>query len=221
MANSSDAARSLLLDAFERRYRYERDFLGFSAQCRFATFGRRDVDATVALAGPGEVEAVVECDVSPAVHAWLLQELRALSRSLWSHDFELGEGKYGMTLDETPHPLGPLVLLHDDPHEASFRVRKRRITLATRRQQALVEIVRFDRWYVRPDGRWLPAQFTAEVWDGTAAGPLRTDRYWDRYWPVDGGLYPQVRRVESTDERGTTTANSLTLRAWQPATFVR
>jgi hypothetical protein len=218
MASPPDAARDLLRDAFARRYRYEPDFPGFRATCRFQVACGTEYCGGVELTGAGAAR-VLEPSASqpgePAAGAWLAQELRAISRTLWSHDFERGEGKFAMSLDETPHPLGPLVMLHGDPHAATFRVRKRRITMATRRQEALVEVVRVDRWYVRPDGRSLPAQFHAEIWDG-ARGPLRSDRYWDRYWPVGEVLFPQVRRVESTDERGATTSSWLTLRSWQP-----
>jgi hypothetical protein len=223
MATTSDAASELLRDAFARRYRYPSDFPGFSALCRFGRAGNDEAAATVALVGPGDVEAVLEREPDPSSGQldsdgeWLVQELRTLSRQLWGHDFERGEGKFAMSLDETPHPLGPLVLLHDDPHQATFRVRKGRVTMATRRQHTLLEILRCDRWHVRPDGRWLPAQFTFEVWDDGVAGALRSDKFWDLYWPVNGELYPQLRRVETTDDLGTTTSISVTLRAWQLA----
>jgi hypothetical protein len=218
MRSTSDAARELLRAAFARRYRYPRDFTGFSALCRFGPAGCEEIGATVAMAGPGEAEAVLEQEASnPASGEWLIQELRSLSRQLWGHDFERGEGKFAMSLDDTPHPLGPLVLLHDDPHQATFRVRKGRITMATRSHHSLLEIMRCDRWHVRPDGRWLPAQFTNEIWSGGTAGLLRTDRYWDLYWPVDGELFPQLRRVESSDDLAATATNSVTLRAWQLA----
>ncbi len=218
MAAPSDAARELLRDAFARRYRYPSDFRGFSALCRFGPAGTEEIAATVALVGPGDAEAVIERDVPIVAEGeWLIQELRALSRQLWGHDFDRGEGKFAMSLDDSPHPLGQLVLLHDDPHQATFRVRKGRITMATRRQHSLLEIMRCDRWHLRPDGRWLPAQFTVEIWDDGVAGPIRCDRYWDLYWPVDGELYPQLRRVETTDDLGAVTMTSLTLRAWQLA----
>ncbi len=221
MANSAEAARDLLRDAFARRYRYPPGFPGFSALCRFGPVGAKEISATVALAGPGEAEAVLERETPMvAMGEWLIQELRSLSRQLWGHDFEPGEGKFEMSLDETPHPLGPLVLLHDDPHQATFRVRKGRVTMATRRQHTLLEIMRCDRWHLRPDGRWLPAQFTNEIWDDGVPGPIRCDRYWDLYWPVEGELYPQLRRVETTDNLGTTTMSSVTLRAWHLAETV-
>lgn len=218
MTPRPDAARSLLRDAFARRYRYPPSFGGFSARCRVGPPGAEAVAATVTMVGAGDVEAVFERDADdPALGEWLVQELRAMSRQVWGHDFDDGEGKFAMTLDDAPHPLGPLVLLTDDPHQATFRVRKGRVTMATRRQHTLLEVVRVDRWHLRPDGRWLPAQFTAEVWDGGTTGPLRTDRYWDLYWPVDGELFPQLRRVTTTDDRGIETSVSLTLRSWQPA----
>lgn len=218
MTTTSAAAHEMLRDAFARRYRYPSDFPGFSALCRFGRAGHEELAATIAMVGAGDVEAVLERDAPTASDGeWLIQELRAMSRQLWGHEFERGEGKFAMSLDETPHPLGPLVLLHDDPHQATFRVRKGRVTMATRRQHTLLEIVRCDRWHVRPDGRWLPAQFTFEVWDDGIAAPLRSERYWDLYWPVHGELFPQLRRVETTDDLGTTMSMSMTLRAWQGA----
>jgi hypothetical protein len=216
--SASSEARALLHDAFARRYRYPNDFPGFSARCRFIAAGADEIGATVAMVGAGDAEAVLEREsVSPTAEEWLTQELRQLSRQLWGHDFDVGEGKFAMSLDDTPHPLGPLVLLHDDPHQATFRVRKGRITMATRRQHALLEIMRCDRWHLRPDGRWIPAQFTNEIWDAGTDGPIRTDRYWDLYWPVEGELYPQLRRVETTDLDGATTTSTVTLRSWQLA----
>ena len=218
MTPPPDAARSLLRDAFARRYRYPNSFGGFRARCRVGPPGIEEFTATVAMRGAGDVDAVLEHDAGdPTLAEWLVQELRAISRQLWGHDFERGEGQFAMTLDDSPHPLGPLVLLHDDPHQATFRVRKGRITMATRRQHALLEVVRVDRWHLRPDGRWLPAQFTAEVWEAGVTRPLRSDRYWDLYWSVDGELFPQLRRVTATDAGGIETSMSMTLRSWQPA----
>lgn len=221
-ADPASAARAVLRDAFARRYRYPASFDGFSALCRFTAGDAEEINATVAMVGPGEAEAVLERPApSPAIEEWLVQELRLLSRQLWGHDFEQGEGKFAMSLDDSPHPLGGLVLLHGDPHQATFRVRKGRITMATRRQEALLEIMRCDRWHLRPDGRWLPAQFTHEVWTDGGNQPLRVDRYRDLYWPVEGELYPQLRRVETTTSDGEVTTSSLTLRAWRRASAER
>lgn len=206
-----DAAESLLADAFARRYRYPSGFPGFTARARFGPEAR-PAHATVAVCGPGEVAAVV--DEPCASEAWLLQELRSLSRLCWGHDYEAGEGRFRKSLVDEPHPLGPLVVLHDDPHQATFRVHRGRVTLMTRRQGTLLETVRIERWHVRPDGRVLPARWVAELWDDAIATPLRTDRYWDLYKPLAGELLPMVRRVETSigDERTTLV---LSLSAWR------
>ncbi len=217
MSESQTSARAALVlaDAFAHRYRYPRDFGGWSAQ---ASFGRDDAhyEATVAVCGAGDARAATAVRVAAPQFEWLTQELRSLSRTLFGHDFEPAEGRFAMSLDETPHPLGPLVVLHGDPHAATFRVRKHRITLASRRSGSLLEMVRVERWHVRPDARWLPSQWSVEVHDGALGQILRTDRYWDLWWPFEGEIVPQTRRVESIDTLGIRLASTLHLREWQP-----
>ncbi len=218
MSGWSNQARDLLRGAFDLRYRYPVGFEGFSALCRIDQGNSEDIEATVAMVAAGNVEAVLASQPpNPTTEAWLMQELRSLSRGLWGHDFDAGEGKFAMSLTEPDHPLGPLVQLHDDPHQASFRIRGGRITMSSRRQQSLREILQFHRWHVRPDGRWLPAQYTSEIWEVGVAGPLRVDRYTDLYWPVEGELFPQLRRVKSADDLAMTSSCSATLREWQLA----
>ena len=210
-------AEALLAEAFARRYRYPPGFPGFTARARFGP-PRGQATATVALCGPGEVEVVT--DERSRDEQWLLQVLRDLSRQVYGHDYGAGEGRFDKSLVEDPHPLGPLVVLHDDPHQATFRVRNGRVTLATRRTGTLLQVVRTERWHVRPDGRWLPARFTAEFWDDAVPAPLRVERYWDLYRPIDDELLPALRRIQTTNDAGTE-ARLVLLRAWRmegPAT---
>ncbi len=205
----------MLAAAFAHQYRYPKEHRGFSALCRFRDeFG--ETDATVAMTSANDAQAVTAVVVSTPRFEWLLQDLRAIARTLWGHDYEANEGRFPKSLDDSPHPLGPRIILHDDPHDATFRVRKHRITMATRREGTLLHTVRVDRWHMRPDGRWLPAQWTTEVWDEAFARPLVSERYWDLYWPVAGELVPQMRRVDSTDDLGVTAGRSLNLAAWEP-----
>ena len=214
MVRTAQAADELLADAFAQHYRYAPDHPGWTARCRVRDESV-EVDTTVGMTSAIDVEAVPQDGVVTATLEGLLQDLRSFARTLFGHDFATGEGRFAKSLDDAPNPLGPLVVLHDDPHEATFRIRQRRVTMATRRQGQLLETVRVDRWHSRPDGRWLPAQWVAEVWDDAIVGPLTSTRYWDLYWPLGGELVPQMRRVDVTDDLGITTGRSLTLAEWQ------
>jgi hypothetical protein len=208
-------ADALLAEAFAGRYAYPEGFAGFTARARFGLEGA-GVASTVALCGAGDVEAVPDFDDADDDEN-LLQELRSLSRLLWPHDYQRGEGRFDKSLAEDSHPLGVLVTLHDDPHQATFRVRGGRIAQMTRRHGDLVEVVRIERWHSRPDGRVIPARFSVEFWDEGRADPLRVDRYWDLYRPLAGEIVPLVRRVEHRTDDFTIT-RVLTLRSWQLAT---
>lgn len=222
MSSASETAPNalaLLGAAFAHRYRYRRDFPGWRATAvlqRESPRGARR--AAVEVTGPGLVQ--VEPMDAIAVHdaEWLLQEVRAMSRTLYGHDFEAGEGRFPMSLDASPHVLGPLIVLHDDPHDATFRVRRHRVTQATRRNGSLHETVRVDRWHVRPDGRWLPAQWSVEVRGSQLERPLRTDKYWDVFWPLGGVVVPQMRRVETVDDLGIHLLHTVHLRDWHVLT---
>jgi hypothetical protein len=213
-------AVAVLADAFAWRYRYPAGFSGWRAT---ALFGREDTGheyvGIVHVCGPGDVDVAGGAPRLPEGE-WLVQELRSLSRTLFGHDFEAGEGRFAMSIDDSPHPLGALVLLHDDPHRATFRVRRHRITQATRRNGSLMESLRVERWHVRPDGRWLPSQWTLEVWADDFERPLRTDRYWDVFWPLDGEVVPQMRRVETCDDMDIHLAHTVHFSDWQPVGIV-
>ncbi len=214
MVRTTQAAEELLADAFACRYRYAPEHPGWTAHCRFRD-ETGEVDAIVGMTSCDDIEAVPTEAVPVALAELLAQDARSLGRALFGHDYAQGEGRFDKSLDDTPHPLGQLVVLHDDPHEATFRIRQRRITMATRRQGPLLESVRVDRWHTRPDGRWLPAQWVAEVWDDAIVGPLVSVRYWDLFWPFGGELVPQLRRVDLTDDLGVTVGRSLNFAEWQ------
>lgn len=199
---SHGAADALLRDAFDRRARFSPGFSGFSARARFGLEASLR-DAFVEVRGPGVVEAeLLEPgtldDALEADRLWLVQELRAISRIGWAHDYDAGEGRFAKSLVSEPHDLGPLIVLHDDPHEATFRVFDGRVTMMTRRQGAVLETVRVDRWHDLGDNGVLPARWTVQFWDESLPKPLRTDRHWDLYKPLGGEMMPLLRRVEST-----------------------
>lgn len=210
-ARSDDAARAeaLVAGAFARRYRYPPGFEGFTARARFGPAGA--ATATVAICGPGE--SAVLLDEPGTDGEWLRQEMRALARRLYGHDYAVGEGRFDKSLVGDPHPLGPLVVLQGDPHEATFRVRSDRITVETRRSGTLLQVMRTERWHVRPDGRWLPARYVVEFWDDAVAEPLRVERYWDLYRAAAGELVPSLRRVQVVQPSGTE-VRSVTLSEW-------
>ena len=213
MVRTAQAAEELLADAFAQQYRYTFGHPGWTANCRFRD-DSGEADAMVAMTSAADVKVMPNDALTGTKHELLQQDLRSLARTLFGFDYRQGEGKFPKTLNEEPHPLGPMVVLHDDPHEATFRVRQRRVTMATRRQGSLLETVRVDRWHIRPDGRWLPAQWVAEVWDDAVVGPLVSARYWDLFWPFGGELVPQLRRVDVTDDLGITVGRAMTLAEW-------
>lgn len=105
------------------------------------------------------------------------------------------------------------MVLHGDPHEATFRLRSGRITVETRRSGTLLQVMRTERWHRRPDGRCLPARYVVEFWDDAVAEPLRVERYWDLYRAAAGELMPSMRRVQVVQPSGTE-VRSLTLSEW-------
>ena len=215
-SETAPSAVALLGAAFAHRYRYRSGFPGWRATAVLQREAPRSaLRAHVEVTGPGQVQVDPIDAISVHDAEWLLQEVRAMSRTLYGHDFEVGEGRFAMSLDSSPHVLGPLIVLHDDPHDATFRVRRHRVTLATRRNGSLHETVRVDRWHVRPDGRWLPAQWTADVRSAQLERPLRTDRYWDVFWPLGGVVVPQLRRVETVDDLGIKLVHAVHLRDWR------
>ena len=211
---TADRAEALLADAFARRYRYVGTSSGWTAHVRCRD-DAGEFGATVAVSCAADAQALPADDLARPRFEWLLQDLRSFARALYGHDYSKGEGRFPKMLDDTPNPRGPLVVLLDDPHRATFRVRKHRITEATRIEGETRHRMRVDRWHVRPDGRWLPAQWQLEIWAGDSGERLVLERYWDLYWPVGGELVPQTRRVDVTDRFGNTTQRSLGLSDWQ------
>jgi hypothetical protein len=211
-ADTHAAADALLREAFERRYGFASTFPGFTARARFGPENDL-VPGEVSLRGAGVVEA--SADVAGTNVAWLVQELRAMSRLCWPHDYAVGEGRFRKSLVDDAHPLGPSIVLHDDPHQAMFRVTDGHVTLMTRRQGSLVESVRIERWHVHTDGRVLPARWIAELREEQHDEPkvLRVDRYWDLYKSLAGELLPMLRRVSTTSDAGSS-VSVIALSGW-------
>jgi hypothetical protein len=210
--DTNAAADAVLRDAFEHRYGFATTFPGFTARARFGPESDL-VHGDVSMRGAGTVD--VTPDVAGADVAWLVQELRAMSRLCWPHDYAVGEGRFRKSLVDDADPLGPMIVLHDDPHQATFRVTDGRVTMMTRRQGGLVESVRIERWHVHADGRVLPARWIAELRDAQHGEPkvLRVDRYWDLYKSLAGELLPMLRRVVTTSDTGSS-VSVIALSGW-------
>ncbi len=206
----SQLADDLLREAFERRYRFAPGFPGFGAQITFGT-PQEQYRGEVDLRGAGEV--TLYSAAPDAESAWALQELRALSRLSFGHDYERGEGRFHKSLVVESHELGPLIVLHGDPHEATFRVRDAKVLLMTRRQGGLVELVRVEHHHRLDDGQFAPARWVTELWDENQPDALRVERHWDLRKHVGGELLPMLHRVDCLAPEGGP-QRQIELRGW-------
>lgn len=193
-------ARALLHNATERSYRLPSDFPGFAAQIAVQI----DADTwTGSVAGrtPQQISVTLD-DESEFAREWAQNELRSIIGHRWPTPFEQRDGRYTLTADMTPHPLGPRIDLHGDPLRSHYRVRDGQIRLVHRTMgEQSFTITMLGHTHL-PDGRTLPAQFVVVFRAAEGKALLRTDAYIDTFTDVAGCWLPAWRRVVRQDADG-------------------
>lgn len=133
---------------------------------------------------------------------WAERELQSILGHRWPAPFAERDGRYGLTLGDTRHPLGVRIDLHGDPLRSHYRVCDDRITLVQRTMGDQSFTICVLDVQCLPDGRHLPKHFTV-VFRETESGRLvRSDAYTDQYVLVDHCWLPALRRVHVIDAHG-------------------
>lgn len=123
----------------------------------------------------------------------------------WGTPYEQGDGRWTLTVaNESEHPLGRLITVHDDPFKSSYRVRDGRITQVNRSMGPMSFTISMQSHTPANDGKQLPETFTVTFWDGRNGRLTRSDIYTDRYESVGGVTLPAERRVLSAKDAGIT-----------------
>jgi hypothetical protein len=194
-------ARALLHNATERSYRLPSDFPGFAAQIAVqidadtwtgSVEGRTPQSITVTLAGTAP----------DAASKWARKELSSIIGHRWPTPFAQRDGRYTLTADMTPHPLGTRIDLHGDPLRSHYRVRDGQIRLVHRTMgEQSFTITMLGHTHL-PDGRTLPAQFVVVFRAAEGKALLRTDAYIDTFTDVAGCWLPECRQIVHADQAG-------------------
>jgi hypothetical protein len=198
VANDLSAHR-LLREAHGGGYRFPGDFGGFTAQIQFTDGGPATV-GLVTVRAPRDV--TVDVDAPESADAWIRQELGSMAGHRWPASYEDGDGRYGLTLEDETHPLGPLLRLHGDPYASSYRVKGGRISQVNRRMGPVRFSITIQAHATLADGRVLPSSFMVGYWSVEGERLTRADAYSDDYAEVEGVWLPRSRRVVTADDTG-------------------
>ena len=196
------AAHAVLRAAHDAGYRFPAGFAGFAAEVGY----RHDVATAagrVAVRAPRDLDLAIALDEADA--GWLRQELASIAGHRWPTAYEAADGRWTLTLDgAADHPLGQLVLVHDDPFHSSYRVRDGRISQVHRQMGPTRFTITILAHQTTADGRALPSSFTVAYWDVASGRLTRSDAYSDRYVVASGMMLPAGRRVVTFDDGGQT-----------------
>lgn len=198
------AAHALLRTAHAGAYRFPEGFAGFAASLVYAEDGTTSA-GTIQVRGPRDVSVELGGKPTEAALDWLRQELGSMAGHRWPAPYAAGDGRWTQTLGPADdHPLGRLVLIHDDPFDSSYRVRDGRIAQVNRRMGTTRFTITIQGHQELADGRTLPSAFMVAFWDTERGRLTRADVYADRYLDVDGIQLPKARRVATAGDDGWT-----------------
>jgi hypothetical protein len=139
-------------------------------------------------------------------------ELQAMLAQRWPMPFAARDGRYAMTLDPTPHPLGVEVALLDDPLCSRYRIRDGQLTLIERVDDDQRCVVIVYRSITTASGQHLPTVYAANFYAVASGQHLQRVAFHDRYIDLYGLWLPWSRLAVATTALGTTRL-SLALRA--------
>lgn len=198
-------AHEVLKEAHYGSYRFPAEFAGFTADFTAAEGGK---DGFTVVSGSLEVSDPRTIAVSGAegdLAEFVKKEVGSMAGHRWGTPYEQGDGRWTLTIaDESEHPLGRLITVHDDPFKSSYRVRDGRITQVNRSMGPMSFTISMQSHTPATDGKQLPETFTVTFWDGRSGRLTRSDIYTDRYESVGGVTLPAERRVLSAEDDGIT-----------------
>lgn len=194
-------ARALLRAATERSYRLPADFPGFTAALTVEMDAERWTGRMTGRT-PQEIRVTLDDETATAAREWAQGELRSIIGHRWPTPFDERDGRYILTLDPTPHPLGVRIDLHNDPLRSYYRVRAEQILMVQRFMGAQSFTITMLAHTHVPDGRTLAAQYVVVFRDTTTFQIAGTDAYNDTFADVAGCWLPTWRRVVRQNQVG-------------------
>jgi Protein of unknown function (DUF3386) len=197
-------ARDLLRRAFEKTYRWPKDFTGFEADLILSHQGRA-VKGTVRVK-LGEDVTVTLPDED--LKQWAQGQIGMMAVHRGPRTFEASDGRHKLTLgEEDNHPLGRLVFIHGDGMNSRYRIREDRIQQIQRTPPHVKFTINVEESLPTKDGRFLTSRYS--VYYFSSDGQLRqVENYWDT--PAQAGdLYLPGQRRVSFAENGEVVTRTL------------
>ncbi len=191
-------ARALLQGASAQSYKLPRGFTGFTARV-VAQMEDQQSQGDVTIYTPRHVQVRL---LDSTTQLWVERELQSMIGHRWPTPFEERDGRYVLTMDTTPHPLGTRIDLHGDPLQSYYRVHDRHITQVYRVIGEQCFTIQIIATHSLPDGRYVPTHFTVVFRDHRTQRIISSSTYSDQYTSVGNCWLPRSRRVLSNDSDG-------------------
>ncbi len=192
-------ARALLQGASARSYKLPRGFTGFTARV-VAQLDDLQSQGDTTIYTPHHVQVRL---LDSTAQLWAERELQSMIGHRWPTPFEERDGRYVLTMDPSPHPLGTRIDLHGDPLQSYYRVRDGHITQVYRVMGEQCFTIQIIATHSLPDERYVPTHFTVVFRDHTTQRIVSSSTYSDQYRNVGNCYLPRSRRVLSHDSDGT------------------
>ena len=184
-------AHDLLRRAFEKTYRWPKDFTGFEADLILGHQGR---------AAKGTVRVKLGEDVAVTLpdedlKQWAQGQIGMMAVHRGPRPFEASDGRFKLTLgEEENHPFGRLVFIHGDGMNSRYRIRENRIQQIHRTPPHVKFTINVEESLNTKDGKFLTSRYS--VYYFSPDGQLRqAETYSDTPALVDNLYLPGQRRV--------------------------
>lgn len=197
-AKSADeaAARDLLRSAFEKTYRWPKEFKGFQADLTCEE-GGRTARGNVLIKSAREVTVRLDQE---DLQKWAEGQITMMAVHRTHRTFDESDGRYTLTLGgDDHHPMGRLLNIHGDGINSRYRIKDNRVTQINRDMERVRFTINVDDTLTTADRRALTIRHTVFYFSPGDGSLRQVETFSDAHAVVNGIYLPGIRRVNFND----------------------
>jgi hypothetical protein len=190
-------ARELLRRAFEKTYRWGKEFKGFSAQLTVVDNGK-SYSGSVTVKTPQEIAVSLPNEV---VQTWAQGQIGMMAVHRGPRSFEESDGRHVLTLgEEDGHPMGRLLVIHGDGMKSRYRVKDDQITQINRSMGPVRFTINVEDSLTTPSGKKLTTKYSVFYFTAQDSSIKQVESYTDTHAVTDTLYLPGKRRIILVEE---------------------
>ena len=190
-------ARELLRRAFEKTYRWGKEFKGFSSQLTVMDNGK-------SYSGSVTVKTLQEIAVSlpnEVIQTWAQGQIGMMAVHRGPRSFEESDGRHVLTLgEEDGYPMGRLLVIHGDGMKSGYRIKDDQITQINRSMGPVRFTINVEDSLTTSSGKKLTTKYSVFYFTAQDSSIKQVESYTDTHAVIDTLYLPGKRRIILVEE---------------------